>query len=501
MGKIITIDPITRLEGHGKISIMLDDAGEVEKAYMQVPELRGFERFCVGRPAEEMPQITSRICGVCPTAHHMAGTIALDSLFKVEPTPEAHLIRELFYNLFMFEDHTIHFYFLGGPDFIVGPSAPKSQRNILGVIDKVGVEIGKNVIMMRKRCRSLMAQIGGKTIHPVLGLPGGVAKSISKETHDELKAFSKDAIEFAKFTLQAFSDIVLKNREYVDLILADTYTHNTHYLGTVDKNQKVNFYQGIQRIIAPSGNVVDEFIAKDYTNHIAERVEEWSYIKFPYAKKIGWTGFVDGEKSGITRVGPLARLNVSKGMATKEAHAEYEKMYSTLGAKNQVVHNTLAIHYARLVELLYAAERVDELAQNDAIRSDNTRNMKMGVPSEGVGIIEAPRGTLLHHYKSDSNGVLTGVNLIVATVFNSPSMCMSIEKVAKSVIKKGVVNDGLLNMVEMAFRAYDPCLSCATHSLPGKMPLIVELLDKNQKPLQTVTRDSSGEERIKFIKG
>jgi len=494
VGKVITIDPITRLEGHGKISIMLDDAGDVERAFMQVPELRGFERFCIGRPAEEMPQITSRICGVCPTAHHMAGTVTLDALFKVDPTPEAHAIRELFYNLFMFEDHTIHFYFLGGPDFIVGPQAPGAQRNILGVIDKVGVEIGKKVIMIRKRCRSLMSQIGGKTIHPVLGLPGGVAKPLSKETHAELKLFAQDAIEFAKFTLQAFSDIVLKNKAYVDLILSDAYTHHTNYLGTVDKNQKVNFYQGVQRIVGPTGEIIDEFSAKDYTQHVAEHVEEWSYIKFPFAKKIGWKGFVDGAQSGVMRVGPLARLNVSKGMATPAAHAEYEKMYATLAAKNQIAHQTLAIHYARLVELLYAAERVHELAQNDAICSDNTRNMKMGIPSEGVGIVEAPRGTLLHHYKSDNQGILTGVNLIVATVFNSPSMCMSIEKVAKNVIKKGQVNDGLLNMVEMAFRAYDPCLSCATHSLPGKMPLIVEMVDKNHKPIQTITRDCSGNE-------
>jgi F420-non-reducing hydrogenase large subunit len=500
VGRIITIDPITRLEGHGKISIILNDAGDVEKAYMQVPELRGFERFCIGRPAEEMPQITSRICGVCPTAHHMAGTLALDSLFNVSPTKEADAIRELFYNLFMFEDHTIHFYFLGGPDFIVGPDAPAGQRNILGVIDKVGVDIGKKVILMRKRCRNLMAQIGGKAIHPVLGLPGGVSKQISKETHDELKLFSKDAVEFAKFTLQAFSDIVLNNKQYLELIQSDMYSHNTHYMGTVDKNEKVNFYRGAQRIIGPSGNIVDEFSPKDYTSHIAERVEEWSYIKFPYAKKIGWKGFVDGDDSGIMRVGPLARLNVSKGMATPAAQADYETMYAALGAKNHVSHSTLAIHYARLVELLYAAERVDELAQNDAIRSDNTRNMNLGTPSEGVGIIEAPRGTLLHHYQSDERGILTKVNLIVATVFNSPSMCMSIEKVAKNIIKKGQVNDGLLNMVEMAFRAYDPCLSCATHSLPGKMPLIVELLDKNKKQIQKITRDSAGDEQIEYNK-
>ncbi|MCK4689381.1 MAG: nickel-dependent hydrogenase large subunit, partial [Candidatus Marinimicrobia bacterium] len=225
MSKIITIDPITRLEGHGKITIVLDDNGDVERAFFQIPELRGFEAFCIGRAAEDMPQITSRICGVCPSAHHMAATKTLDSLFEVEPTPTAKAIRELFYNLFMFEDHTIHFYYLGGPDFIVGPDAPAASRNILGVLEKVGLDIGKKVINIRKRARDIMAEIGGKPIHPVLGLPGGVAKRITEETREQIKAFSKDAIEFAQFSLKAFDDIVLKNKDYLDLILSDVYYH------------------------------------------------------------------------------------------------------------------------------------------------------------------------------------------------------------------------------------------------------------------------------------
>lgn len=486
MGRTITIDPVTRLEGHGKITIVLDDSGNVDQAYFQVPELRGFEAFCVGRPAEDMPQITSRICGICPTAHHMAATKALDDLWKVNPTQAAKAIRELFYSLFMFEDHIIHFYFLGGPDFIVGPSAPPASRNILGVIDKVGVEAGKKVIAIRKRCRDLMAEIGGKAIHPVLGLPGGVAKPISEDLRKRIAAFSKDAIDFARFTLKAFDDVVLKNKGYVDLILSDTYYHKTNYMGMVDENGKVNFYDGKIRVVDPSGREIEHFEHARYAEIFAEHVEEWSYIKFPYLRKNGWKGFVDGAQSGIVRSAPLARLNAADGMATPLAQQEYEKLYSTLGGKP--VHNTLAYHWARLVEVLYAAERVAELAKADTLTSPHIRNMDLQTPAEGVGIVEAPRGTLIHHFKSDSRGVLTGVNLIVATLFNSAAICMSIEQAARKLIKGGNISDGLLNMVEMAFRAYDPCFSCATHSLPGQMPIDVCLRNRDGAVLETLTR-------------
>lgn len=485
-GKTITIDPITRLEGHGKITIILDDNGDVDRAFFQIPELRGFEAFCVGRPAEDMPQITSRICGVCPTAHHIAATKTLDSLWGVEPTPAARTIRELFYNLFMFEDHAIHFYFLGGPDFIVGPQAPAASRNILGVVEKVGLDTGKKVIEIRRRCREIMGKMGGKVIHPVLGLPGGVAKAVTPEMREEISAFAVDAREFAQFTLKAFGDIVLKNKEYVDVILSDTYYDRTNYMGMVDGNNKVNFYDGNIRVVSADGKEMEMFAPKDYADIVAEHVEEWSYIKFPYLRKVGWKGFVGGNDSGIVRVGPLARLNVADGMATPLAQEEYDKMFKTLGGKP--VHNTLAMHWARLVELLYAAERIGELAGAEELVSTDIRNMDMKTPKEGMGIVEAPRGTLIHHYQTDEKGVLTGVNLLVATLFNSAPICMSVEKAARSLIKGGKVNDGLLNMVEMAFRAYDPCLSCATHNLPGEMPAEIALLDKSGNVLRKINR-------------
>ena len=486
MAKRITIDPITRLEGHGKIEIFLDDKGDVSNAYLQIPELRGFEKFCEGRLAEEMPRITPKICGVCPTAHHMASGKALDDLFNVDPPPAAKKIRELINSAFMTEDHTLHFFFLGGPDFIVGPQAPAGERNILGVIQKVGLEAGKKVIDIRKKLRNIIIKQGGRVIHPVCNLPGGVSKGVTKEDREEYIQTGKEAVEFAKFCLQAFSDIVLKNKDYVDIIVGDIYKHETYYMGLVDENNKVNFYDGDIRVVDPEGSEFVKFKPRDYLKIIEEHVEPWSYIKFPYLKDIGWKGFVDGKDSGIYRVAPLARLNASDGMATPLAQKEYEKMYEVLGGKP--AHNTLAYHWARLVELLYAAERLLELAQDEEILDPNIRNIPTGEPDEGIGVVEAPRGTLYHHYKTDKRGLITDVNLIVATVNNSAAICMSIEKAAKGLIKGGEVSEGLLNMVEMAFRAYDPCMACATHSLPGTMPLEVTIRDPKGTIIKKITR-------------
>jgi F420-non-reducing hydrogenase large subunit len=475
----ITIDPITRLEGHGKIEIFLNDEGNCDRAYLQIPELRGFEKFCEGRPAEEMPRITPRICGVCPTAHHMASTKALDDLWKVEPPSAAKKIRELMYNAFVAEDHILHFVFLGGPDFVVGPQAPAGERNVLGVIGKVGLEVGGKVIEMRKRLRNVLSIIGGKPIHPVCGLPGGVSKRITEEERGTIIDAAEYAVEFCKFALTLFDDVVLKNKEYVDLITGDIYSHRTYYMGMVDENNKVNFYDGQIRVVDPKGKEYVKFKPQDYLQHIREHVEPWTYVRFSYLKNIGWKGFVDGEDSGVFRVAPLARLNVADGMATPLAQQAYERMYQTLGGKP--VHSTLAFHWARLVEALYAAERALELARDPEITSPDIVNLPTEIPKEGVGVVEAPRGTLIHHYQTDDRGVITKANLIVATQNNSAAINMSIEKAAKSLIKKGKVSDGILNMIEMAFRAYDPCHACATHSLPGRMPLEVNIYDCNGK--------------------
>ncbi|MGC9345787.1 MAG: Ni/Fe hydrogenase subunit alpha [Candidatus Bathyarchaeales archaeon] len=481
----ITINPVTRLEGHGKIHIFLDEEGNVENAYLQVPELRGFERFCVGRKAEDMPQLTSRICGVCPVAHHYAGTKALDTAFNVEPPSAAKKLRELMYCGYVIYDHTLHFYYLGGPDFIVGPDAPPDKRNILGVIEKAGLKIGKDVIKHRAYGQKITEIIGGKATHPVCGLPGGISKPLSEEDRREIEKMATSCVEFAKFTLKLFHDIVLPNEKYVEMIKSDAYTLKTYYMGLVDENNKVTFYDGKVRVVDPNGNEFLKFAPQDYLNHIAEYVEEWTYVKMPYLKKVGWKGFVDGADSGVYRVGPLGRLNAADGMATPLAQEEYELMYKTLGGKP--IHSTLAFHWARLIELLYAAERAVELCKDPEITSTKVRNSP-GKPGEGVGIVEAARGTLIHHYVLDEDALIKDVNLIVATTNNYPAMCMSIRDAAKGLIHGGNVSEGLLNRVEMAFRAYDPCFACASHFAIGQMPLTIEIYNHEKKLLRTVQR-------------
>ena len=483
----ISIDPITRLEGHGKIDIFLNDEGDVANAYFQIPELRGFEKFCVGRQAEDMPNLTDRICGVCPETHHIASSKALDALFHVDPPPTAKKLRELMYSIFFATDHTTHFYALGAPDFIVGPEAPVAERNILGVIQKVGMEVAGKVLKMRRDGHNLIMMMSGRRVQPNWGLPGGVSRGITEEQRQEIEARGREAIDFALFSLQAFRDIVLGNKAYVDLILGDIYTHHTYSMGMVDAQNRVNFYDGKVRVVDPEGKEFVKYAPDEYLENIAEHVEPWSYLKFPYLKKVGWKGLVDGVDSGVYKCTPLSRLNAADGMATPRAQEAYDEFYKTLGGKP--VHQTLATHWARLVELLYATERWVELATDPEITGPEHRTLPTATPDEGVGIVEAPRGTLTHHYKTDPRGILTEVNLIVGTTNNYAPIAMSVKKAAQGLIHKGQVTQGKLNMVEMAFRAYDPCFGCATHSLPGKMPLEVRIRRPDGEVIERLTQN------------
>lgn len=486
--KRITIDPITRLEGHGKIEVFLDDEGEVDNAYFQVPELRGFEKFCEGRPVEELPSITAKICGVCPGCHHMASGKAVDSVFGVEPPPTAKKLRELFYMAHFIHSHIAHFYALAAPDFVVGPDAPPSDRNILGVIQKVGKEVGTEVIKQRRLAQEIQALLGGHQTFVVMNIPGGVRRGLSATERDDIVRKAEGFIGFAQFSLRLFEDIVLKNNKYVDIIVNGPYSLKIHSMGLVDSNNRVNFYDGKVRVVDTEGKELYKYSPADYLSYVAEHVEPWSYLKFPFLKKIGWKGFIEGQSSGIYQATPLSRLNAADGMATPLAQKEYERMYSTLGGKP--VHATLAMHWARLIELLYASERCLELASDADITGTDLRAKLGPIPGEGVGIVEAQRGTLTHHYWTDDRGIVTKVNIIVGTTNNNAAICMSIKKAARGLIKKGIpVNNGTLNMIEMAFRAYDPCFSCATHSLPGKMPMILDIHDSNGELVQRIVRD------------
>jgi len=398
------------------------------------------------------------------------------------------------YNGFFAGDHTTHFYALGGPDFVCGPDAPAAERNILGVIAKVGLDAGKKVIAQRARGQRIIEIIGGKKIHPVTALPGGMSKRITKEEQQEMVGIGKEMVEFAKFTIKVFNDIVLANKTYVDMILSDMYTHKTYNMGLVDANNKVNFYDGLVRVTGPDGAEHARYAPKDYLDYVAEHVEPYGYLKYPFLKKIGWKGFVDGKESGVYKASPLSRLNVSDGMAAPLAQAEYERFYETLTGDRSgkiPVHSTLATHWARVVELVFACEAVMIQAQDEEITSDHILDPPTGIVGEGVGIVEAPRGTLTHHYKTDENGIITEANLIVGTTNNNAAISMSIKKAAQGLITKGrEITDGALNRIEMAFRAYDPCFGCATHSLPGQMPMEVIVHDAESGAIvQTAKRN------------
>ncbi|MCP4606614.1 MAG: Ni/Fe hydrogenase subunit alpha [Proteobacteria bacterium] len=478
MKKTITISPITRLEGHGKIDIHLDDDGNVADAYLQVVELRGFEKFCEGRLVEELPRITPKICGVCPGAHHMASAKACDAVYKVTIPPTAKKLRELYLNAHFVHSHLLHFFALAAPDFVPGASAPPGERNLLGLVDAVGLELGREVILNRGFAQKIQGIIAGHPIHPVAALPGGLARPITEKERTDIETMAKSMASFAEKALGLFENEVLGNPANKEVIQGETYYHETNYAGLVDDQGKVNFYDGRVRVVNPVGKEVALFNPSDYLDHIAERVVPWSYLKIPYLKNIGWKGMVDGSDSGVYRVNSLARLNVANGMATPKANQAYERLYGQFGVKP--VHHTLAYHWARLIECLYAAEEVLNLVRDPEITGKDVRTVPTEKPEEGVGVVEAPRGTLYHHYTTDSRGAIKSVNLIVATVQNNAAMNMSVKKAAKDLIRGGQVSSELLDRVEMAFRAYDPCLACATHAVQGEMPLIVTIYQSGE---------------------
>ena len=481
----VSIDPITRLEGHGRIELFLDDAGNLADAFFQIPELRGFEEFCRGRQGEDMPQITERICGVCPEAHHFASTKALDACYAAPPPPRALALRRLLYNAYIFSDHLLHFYYLGGPDFLVGAYAPPQERNILGVVNKVGLELGGEVIKHRGYGQRIIEIVGGRPIHPVTGVPGGQSKALTEEERDEIRAMTASAVEFAVATLEVFHGALLGDETYTRFVADQAQQMPTYYMGLVDEAGAINFYDGDVRVVAPDGSEYAQVPAGDVLSLIDERTEPWTYVKIPYLKDVGWRGFEAGADSGVYRVGPLARLNACKEIGTPLAQAEYERFADYFGGGP--VHATFAFHWARLIEMLSAAERTAALIEDPALM-DGALRTPLGEPGRGVGVIEAARGTLVHDYALDARGLIDGVNLVVATTHNVAAISMSIKEMARTVVKDGNVDQGILNLVETSFRNYDPCLACATHALPGQMPLVVDVHDADGTVIERIER-------------
>jgi F420-non-reducing hydrogenase large subunit len=479
MAKSLVIQPVTRIEGHAKVTIQLNDAGNVDTARVNVIELRGFERFCIGRPVEDMPRITPRICGVCPWSHHLAAAKATDAVFGVEPPPAGKKLRELCNSIAYMEEHILHFYFLAGADFVLGPDAPYSVRNVIGVLQAVP-DVAQRVVKVRHMCAKMLEVLAGKLMHPQAAVPGGFSKPLAASERDQLRKQADEALELAKFSIAFAKENVFP--KYLDVVKSLGII-NTGFIGTIKKDGALNLYDGNLRLMATDGTYQD-FPYADYTNYISEHIENWSYLKFPYAKQWG-NGFsmdLDDPK-GIYRANTLARINVCDYIDTPLAQVELEEFRKNFGRPAQL---TLLYHWARLIELLYAAENSVRLLDDPEITSTETRVKVTPRAARGVGCVEAPRGTLIHEYETDADGMITSVNLIVGTTHNNAPINMCVTQAAKSLIHDGKYDEGVLNKVEMTIRAYDPCLSCATHRMDGKLSVKLDIFDVDGKLLSTL---------------
>ena len=469
MSKTLTIQPVTRIEGHAKITIQLNDAGDVDTARVNVIELRGFERFCIGRPVEDMPRITPRICGVCPWSHHLASAKACDAVFGVTPPPAGRMLRELCNSIAYMEEHILHFYFLAGADFVLGPSADYSVRNVIGIL-QAAPELATRVVRVRHMCAKMLEILAGKPIHPQAAVPGGFSKPLQPAERDQLRTMADETLELAKFTIAFAKETIFP--KYLDVVKS-LGVIQTGFLGTVSDTGALNLYDGKLRLMAPDGSFED-FAYERYGEFIAEHIEPWSYLKFPYAKNWGAFSMDMDKPQGIYRANTLARINVCESIDTPLAQAEFVEFRQAFGRPAQL---TLLYHWARLIELLYNAENAIRLLDDPQILSPETRVKVTPRAARGVGCVEAPRGTLIHDYTTDENGILTNVNLIVGTTHNNAPINMSVTQAAKSLIRGGKYDQGVLNTVEMAIRAYDPCLSCATHRLDGKLAVRLDIID------------------------
>ncbi|MBN1580941.1 MAG: Ni/Fe hydrogenase subunit alpha [Anaerolineae bacterium] len=476
MGQKITIEPVTRIEGHARVTIHLNDANEVEHAYFHVDQFRGFERFCQGRMFFEMPAITPRICGICPVSHHLVSAKACDQIANVDPPRPAKLLRELMHMGQMIQSHSMHFFHLAAPDLVLGFDADPAIRNVIGIIN-ANPTLALKAIALRKYGQEIISTLsGGRRIHPKFAVPGGVNKALTVKERDGMLAPLDDMIShmqeglaIAKQWMEANMDVVLRFANF-----------RSGYMGLVDEETgALELYDGPIRLIDRDGKLLEQFESPDYLDYIAEHVEDWSYLKFPYYKKMGWP-------DGVYRVAPLGRLNVADCISTPLANEEFKKFKAI---SKGPIEPSLYMHYARLIEDIYAAERARELLEDPDILSTDIINTNTEITTgRGVGVIEAPRGTLFHHYETDENGQLTKVNLIVATGNNNWAMSTSVDMVAKEFIDGNNITEGMLNRVEAAIRAYDPCLSCSTHAI-GQMPIIVEVRDAQGDLIRTLRRD------------
>lgn len=473
MAKTITIEPVTRIEGHAKVTIRLDDAGKVAQARFHVNEFRGFEKFCEGRMFYEMPLITERICGICPVSHHLASAKACDEILGVEPPLPARLLRELMHMGQTIQSHSMHFFELAGPDLILGFDADPAIRNVVGLY-QADPKLTVKAIALRKFGQQIIERLGERRVHPNFAIPGGVVKALSAGHRDAILAEVETMIGYAREGIA----IMRRWMEEHPLEMETFASFPTNYLGMVTQENATALYEGSIRMVDAQRRPLDQFDGSQYVDYIAEHVEDWSYLKFPYYRKLGWPG-------GAYRVGPLGRLNAAERISTPLAQQEFELFHAL--RKGKTVEGTLYYHYARLIENLYAIERARVLLEAPEILSEEIRTAARPSNREGVGLIEAPRGTLWHHYWVDEHGRLEKINLIVATGNNNYAMSRAVEEVARQYVHGEPVNEGALNRIEAAIRAYDPCLSCSTHAF-GQMPLLIQFLAPDGTLASQVTR-------------
>jgi len=473
----IAIDPVSRVEGHGKITLLMDAENRVHEARLHIVEFRGFEKFIQGRPFDEVPTFVQRLCGICPVSHHLAAAKAVDQLVGVdELTPTSLKLRQLLHFGQTMQSHALHFFHLSSPDLLFGFGSDVAMRNIVGVIDKYP-DIAIKGVKLRKYGQQVIAAVSGKRIHGSAAVPGGMNKSLSKE---ERKVLLADIAN-----IKAWSQDAVSLNEQVHMTHAENHrfaTLNTHFLSMVGPKGEMELYHGGLRASQPNGDkIFDQFDYRGYEEIIREEVRPWSYMKFPYLTSLG-------KEKGWYRVGPLARVNSCDFISTPMAEEARQRFRAF--ADGGFVHDTLAYHWARMIEVLYCAESIELLLNDEDISGDDLV-VTGEKQSEGIGVIEAPRGTLFHHYKIDEQGLIEKANLIVSTTSNNQAMNESVRSVANEYIDGNEVTEGLLNHLEVAVRAYDPCLSCATHAM-GKMPLQVELFDANGTLIDSVTKGSNG---------
>ena len=475
MGRKITIEPVTRIEGHGRVTIHLDDQGQVEQTFFHVDEFRGLEKFCEGRPYYEMPQITQRICGICPISHHLAAAKACDAVSRTVPTRTAALLRELMHMGQIVQSHGMHFFHLAAPDLLFGFDSDPATRNVFRII-KENPKLALKAVNLRRYGQQIIEKLGGKRIHANFAVTGGVNAPLTKEDRKSIAAELKPMIEIAKEAISIAKGWLEANPETA----AAFASFPSSYMGLVDQDGGLQLYDGEIRVKDSAGQLLAQFKPEHYLSYIAEHVEPWSFLKHPYLRMLGWP-------KGFYRVGPLGRLNVIDYIPTPLAQEEF-KIYRQING-GLPVEGSLYYHYARMIEVLYGLERIGQLLDDPDIMSNNIRNTPPleALAGQGVGVIEAPRGTLFHDYGTNENALLTRVNLIVATGNNNWAMHTAAGAVAKAYVDGTRLQEGMLNRVEAAIRCYDPCLSCSTHAI-GKMPLEIRLIAADGTELDCIRR-------------